>query len=121
MTQILIVDDHTDIRRLLSVTLSSEFSVQEASDGVTALQTIRRLQPRVVLLDVMMPGEMDGFHVLRTIKSDPLTQHIAVAMISARTQTSDQKVADELGADAYFSKPFSPMQVKAWIRSRILG
>ena len=119
MTQVLIVDDQTDIRRLLSVTLSSEFSVQEASDGAMALQMIRRLHPQIVLLDLMMPGEIDGFHILRNIRSDPLTKCITVAILSARTQLSDHHMADNLGADAYFSKPFSPMQVKSWIRSRV--
>lgn len=119
MTDVLIVDDHTDIRRLLSVTLSSEFSVREAADGESALQLVRQLQPKVVLLDVMLPGAVDGFQVLRTIKSDPLTQTTIVAMVSARTQQVDQQCADQGGADAFFSKPFSPMQVKAWIRTRI--
>ena len=119
MSQVLIVDDHADIRRLLSVTLSTEFSVQEAWDGVTALDLVRRFHPQVVLLDVMLPGDMDGFKILRTLKQDPLTQDIKVAMASARGQLRDQQMAEQLGADAYFIKPFSPMQVKAWIRSQI--
>jgi CheY-like chemotaxis protein len=119
MSQVLIVDDHADIRRLLSVSLSTEFSIQEAWDGDSAMDMVRRFHPKVVLLDVMLPGNMDGFKILRTIKSDPLTQDIKVAIVSARGQQTDQQMAEKLGADAYFIKPFSPMQVKAWIRSHI--
>lgn len=119
MSQVLIVDDHADIRRLLSVTLSTEFSVHEAWDGEAAIDLVRRFHHQVVLLDVMLPGSMDGFQILSLLKSDPLTRDIRVAMVSARGQQSDQKTAEKLGADAYFIKPFSPMQVKSWIRSHI--
>ena len=119
MSQVLIVDDHADIRRLLTVSLSTEFSIQEAWDGDSALDLVRRFHPQVVLLDVMLPGAMDGFKILRILKTDPLTQDIKVVMVSARGQLSDQQMAEELGADAYFIKPFSPMQVKAWIRAHI--
>ena len=119
MSQVLIADDHADIRRLLSVSLSSEFSIQEAWDGESALDIVRRFHPQVVLLDVMLPGDMDGFKILRTLKADPLTRDIKVAMVSARGQLTDQQKAQQLGADAYFIKPFSPMQVKTWIRSHI--
>lgn len=107
MATILVVDDHSDIRRLLSITLSKEFQVLEAEDGVTAMEMVRRHQPRVVLLDVMMPGEMDGLQVLEAIKSDPLTRSTLVVMITARGQTVDQEEGRKLGADAYFIKPFS--------------
>lgn len=119
MATILVVDDHSDIRRLLSITLSKEFQVLEAEDGVTAMEMVRRHQPRVVLLDVMMPGEMDGLQVLEAIKSDPLTRSTLVVMITARGQTVDQEEGRKLGADAYFIKPFSPLQVVSWVRSHM--
>ncbi len=119
MPQVLIVDDHAEIRRLLSVSLSTEFTTQEAWGGDAALDIVRRFHPQVVLLDVMLPGEKDGFRILRTLKTDPLTQDIKVAMVSAHSQLADQQMAEQLGADAYFIKPFNPLQVKAWIRSHI--
>lgn len=119
MTHVLIADDHADIRRLLCVTLSNEYLLLEASDGVSALDMVRRFHPRVVLLDVILPGGMDGFQVLQAIKSDALTQNIRVAMISVRGQVVDQQMAEKLGADAYFVKPFSALQVKDWIRKQI--
>ncbi len=59
MHYVLIVDDHADIRRLLSITLGKQYEIIEADNGTAALYAIRRYQPKVVLLDVMMPGEVD--------------------------------------------------------------
>lgn len=119
MQTILIVDDHSDIRRLLSITLGKEFQIIEADDGVSALDAIRNRHPKVVLLDVMMPGEMDGLQVLDAIKADPATRHTLVAMVTARGQAADSEDARKRGADAYFIKPFSPLQVVAWVRGHL--
>ncbi len=119
MAQILIVDDHSDIRRLLSVTLGKDFTIAEAEDGVTALELIRREPPQLVLLDVMMPGELDGLAVLDIIKGHPDTSGILVAMVTARGQQADSEDARKRGADAYFIKPFSPLQVVNWVRSKL--
>ncbi len=119
MFTILIVDDHADIRRLLSITLGKDYELLDAQDGLSALEAVRRHHPKVVLLDVMMPGEMDGLQVLDAIKTDPATRDIAVAMITARGQASDGDDARRRGADAYFVKPFSPLQVVAWVKGQI--
>lgn len=119
MAQVLIVDDHSDIRRLLSVTLGKKFTLVEAEDGASAMEIIRRDPPQVVLLDVMMPGEMDGLAVLDAIKGNPKTSHIVVAMLTARGQAADSTDAGKRGADAYFVKPFSPLQVVSWVRSKL--
>lgn len=120
MAQVLIVDDYSDIRRLLSVTLGKKFTLTEAEDGVSAMDVIRRDPPQVVLLDVMMPGEMDGLAVLDAIKSDPKTRNIQVAMLTARGQVVDSDEARSRGADAYFVKPFSPLQVMTWVREKLM-
>jgi CheY-like chemotaxis protein len=120
MTQILIVDDHSDIRRLLSVTLGKRFTIVEAEDGASALEIIRHDPPQLVLLDVMMPGELDGLAVLDAIKRDPKTSHILVAMLTARGQAIDSEDARGRGADAYFVKPFSPLQVVSWVKDKLL-
>ncbi|MDI1244325.1 MAG: response regulator [Rhodoferax sp.] len=116
MNTILIVDDHSDIRRLLSITLGKEFKIIEAEDGASALAAVRHHHPKVVLLDVMMPGKIDGLHVLEAIKADPDTRDTLVAMITARGQVVDHDDARARGADAYFIKPFSPLQVLTWVR-----
>jgi CheY-like chemotaxis protein len=119
MTSVLIVDDHPDIRRLLSVTLGKDRHILEADNAVVALEIIKKYKPQVVLLDVMMPGEMNGLDVLDAIKRNPSTRAISVAMISARGQETDSEEARRRGADAYFIKPFSPMQVVQWVRARL--
>ena len=119
MKKVLIVDDHTDIRRLLSITLGKDYEIMEAVDGATALESIRRHRPQIVLLDVMMPGEMDGLQVLDAIKADPQLHDTLVAMVTARGQVADGDDARKRGADAYFIKPFSPLQVVAWVREHL--
>ncbi len=119
MIPVLIVDDHSDIRRLLSITLGKEFEVLEAEDAASALDAVRRHHPKIILLDVMMPGKMNGLQMLEAIKTNPQTQDILVAMISARGQVADHDDARRRGADAYFVKPFSPLQVAAWVRSKV--
>lgn len=119
MRNVLIVDDHADIRRLLSVTLGREFIVREAEDGRAAMAQLAQQVPDLILLDVMMPGEMDGLQVLQAIKKNPSTQHVPVGMVTARGQVADSDEARRLGADAYFIKPFSPLQVMTWVRGQI--
>ena len=119
MSPVLIVDDQPVIRRLLCVTLGNDYEVLEAADGIGALEVVRQRHPKVVLLDVMMPGAMDGLQVLDAIKGDPLTCDILVAMVSARGQAADAEDARRRGADAYFIKPFSPMQILAWVRGKL--
>ncbi len=119
MIKVLIVDDHSDIRRLLSITLGKDYALLEAENGASALDMVRRHRPKVVLLDVMMPGELDGLQVLEKIKSDPLNQGTLVAMVTARGQVADGGEARQRGADAYFIKPFSPLELVAWVREKV--
>lgn len=119
MHYILIVDDHADIRRLLSITLGKQYEIVEADNGTAALYAIRKYHPVAVLLDVMMPGEIDGLQVLDAIKSNIKTKDILVAMLTARGQQADRDEANRRGADAYFIKPFSPLQVVTWLRERL--
>lgn len=119
MADILIVDDQSNIRRLLNVTLGQEFDVVEAENGLDAIDMARKHKPKVVVLDVMMPGLIDGLQVLDAIKTDPSTANTAVAMVSACGQDADVEKARLRGADAYFVKPFSPMQVANWVRERL--
>ena len=119
MIQVLIVDDNPHIRRLLGVTLSREFTVIEAEDGLAAMDALLRWKPKVVLLDIMMPSELDGLQLLDAIRCNPLTQNTVVGMVTARGQVSDEALARQKGADAYFVKPFSPQIIHDWVREKL--
>ena len=119
MITILLVDDHSDIRRLIRITLGEAFKVLEAEDGRTGLEIARRKKPDLVVLDVMMPGELDGLQVLDAIKSDPQLNHTPVIMVTARGQAHDYEDSVQRGADAYFIKPFSPLQLVAVIKETL--
>lgn len=116
MKKILLVDDQSDIRLLLRVTLGKSFEVFEAGDGLSALNTVRQVMPDLVILDVMMSGEMDGLKVLDEIKSDPYLKSIKVFMVTARDQKQDYDDGIKRRADAYFTKPFSPLQLIYFIK-----
>ncbi len=120
MQKILIVDDQPLIRRLLSITLGRDYEVVEASDGASALNAIRIHKPRAVLLDIMMPGEIDGIRVLKIIKADPKLTGIFVVLLTARGQADDFRLGQENGADAYFIKPFSPLQIETWLKAKLV-
>lgn len=119
MTKILLVDDHSDIRRLIKITLGKNYEVFEAEDGVSGLESVRQHRPDLVVLDVMMPGEMDGFQVLDAIKADPQLINTRVIMVTARGQARDYDAGMARGADSYFIKPFSPLQLVACIKETL--
>lgn len=118
MQKILVVDDHIDIRQLLTITLKNEYEILEAGDGVEALQIAKRERPFAILLDIMMPGELDGLQVLNAIKTDPQMNDIRIAMVTARGHSSDYQLGEKYGADGYFVKPFSPLQIVSWLHKQ---
>lgn len=110
--KILIVDDNVELRMLIRLTLEfSDCELLEAENAAAGLELIQQHQPEIVLLDVMMPGEMDGLALCRLIKSDDELKHIKVFMLSAKGQKTDIQVGDEAGADDYVVKPFSPSEL----------
>lgn len=113
MKKILIVDDQSEVRELVEVTLRiGPYEILQASSGDEALTITRSERPDLVLLDVMMPNSsVDGFDVCRQIKSDPATRNISVVMITARGQEADLEIGKQAGADDYFTKPFSPLEL----------
>jgi DNA-binding response OmpR family regulator len=110
--KLLIVDDQPELRKMLRLALGyGKYQLLEAGDGVTALAIARAEKPDVVLLDVMMPGELDGFAVCQAIKSDPELRETFIIMLTARGQATDYASGDAAGADAYMIKPFSPTKL----------
>jgi two-component system, OmpR family, phosphate regulon response regulator PhoB len=112
MKRVLIVEDQADIRKLIRMTLEFEdYEIHEANDGATGLRVARSIKPDLMLLDVMMPGELDGLQVCQMITKDPATAHIRVVLLTARGQARDREVGREAGANEYLIKPFSPLQL----------
>lgn len=112
MKRILITEDQPDIRKLIHMTLEFEdYEIREAPDGVEGLRVAKEFQPDLMLLDVMMPGELDGLQVCRHVKADPALRHIKVVILSARGQVADRQAGKEAGADGYLIKPFSPLEL----------
>jgi DNA-binding response OmpR family regulator len=112
--RVLVVDDEPMVRDVLSRYLErSGFRVEAAPDGERALAAFEARRPDLVLLDLMLP-RVDGFEVFRRIRAQAESP---VIMITARGQTTDRIVGLEIGADDYVSKPFSPAEVVARVRS----
>lgn len=110
--KVLLVEDDPSIRTLIRITLGNDrYEILEADDGPTALEICQKERPRIVLLDIGLPGGMDGFEVCKAIKSNPATSGIAVVMLTAYGQESDILKGQEVGADSYFVKPFSPLSL----------
>ena len=110
--RILIVEDHADIRTLIHMTLEFEnYDIQEALNADQGLEMVRQWRPDVLLLDVMMPGKLDGLDLCRLVKSDPALGHPQVVLLSARGQSQDIEAGMNAGADAYLLKPFSPLKL----------
>ena len=115
------VEDRPEIRKLVTMALRSlPYEVIEADSGEAGLKKVVELRPDLVLLDVMMPGHLDGLSVCRAIKGNPELAAIPVVMVSALTQASDLKLAREAGADDYLTKPFSLLELMATI-DRLIG
>lgn len=112
LRKILIVDDQHHLRTLLRVALGvGKYEVHEAASGEQALQMASAVKPDMMLLDVMMPGGMNGFDVCRQVKTSPELKGIYVVMLTAMGQQSDRERGIEVQADAYVVKPFSPLEL----------
>lgn len=110
--KLLIVDDQPELRKMLRLALGyGKYRLYEAGDGATALAIAQAEKPDVILLDVMMPGKLDGFAVCRALKSDLELTGSFVVMLTARGQPEDYVNGDAAGADAYIVKPFSPTKL----------
>ncbi len=123
MTQknILVVEDNLETRELLSYNLKNAgYAVRLAGDGVKALELATRVRPDLILLDVMLPGGLDGLEICRRLKQDERTRAVPVIMLTALGDEVDRIVGLELGAEDYMAKPFSPrellLRIKAVLR-----
>jgi len=108
---VLIADDESSIRLLVHATIESDdYRVVEASDGAQAWALTQELKPKLVLLDVQMPGR-SGLEVLRSIKADDGLKATRVILLTSKAQERDIEVGLIAGADFYLTKPFSPLDL----------
>lgn len=111
---VLIIDDDLKLRELVAEYLEEyDYSTATLPSGMQAAETIRSLNPSVIILDVMMPGK-DGLEVLRDIRAEFVTP---VIMLTAKGEDTDRIVGLELGADDYMAKPFNPRELLARIKA----
>jgi DNA-binding response OmpR family regulator len=114
MTTVLVVDDEPTIREVVVTYLKRDgFQTLQAADGDRARELLRTETPDLVVLDLMLPGT-DGLELCRWIRS---RSHLPVIMLTARGEESDRIVGLELGADDYVTKPFSPRELAARVRT----
>lgn len=105
---ILIVEDEQNLVELLKYRLeANEYKVETAFDGEEGLKKIKKVNPDLVILDIMMP-KMHGYDVCRLAKEDKKTKNIPIIILTARAQNKDITEAMDCGADAFLSKPFEP-------------
>ncbi len=110
--KILVVDDEKDIRDLVEVTLlRGDHVVIKAESADKALEIARIQKPDLILMDIMMPGKIDGLEATRILKNDPETRQCAVVLLTAKGQAADRQAGITAGADDYFVKPFSPLEL----------
>ena len=108
---IMIVDDDPSVRDILKTILNSKgLDVIEATNGFEALEKINLGRPKIVIMDIMLPG-MNGFEICKRLKLNPKTVNIPVLFLTAKGEASDLNRAMNLGAMDYFLKPFIPQQV----------
>jgi len=114
--KVLIAEDDANIVESLSFVLGQEgFAVSAALDGDEALRRLRRDPPDVMVLDLMLP-KRSGFEVLKAIKTDPTLRGLPVMVLTAKGQPHDRRLAEEIGVEAFMTKPFSNTDVVDAVR-----
>lgn len=115
MTTVVVVEDEADIGRLLSLYFRNEgWSVHVATDGPTGLEAVRSRRPNIVVLDIGLPGSMDGFDVCRELRRH---SEVPVLFLTARDDEIDRILGLEIGGDDYVIKPFSPREIVARVKA----
>ena len=116
MNRVLVVDDDPMVTRLVRIYLEmDDFEVQEAWDGRAALEVLQDNPPELLLLDIMMP-QMDGWELLRRLRSDPELSNLPIILLTARVQDMDVARGWRMGADGYITKPFNPVELAGALR-----
>jgi signal transduction histidine kinase len=116
--RVLIADDNSDMRQYLARLLSEQYEVETFADGQAALEAAHEKAPDLIVSDVMMPI-LDGFELLKALRSDEQTRTIPVVLLSARAGEESRVEGIEAGADDYLIKPFSARELLARVSGRL--
>ena len=115
--KVIVIEDEPDIQEIIVHNLLRDgYQVEATPNGERGLELVRRLDPDLVLLDLMLPG-LDGVEVCRRMKTDPRTRAVSIIMVTARGEESDVVLGLGLGADDYVSKPFSPRELMERVKA----
>jgi CheY-like chemotaxis protein len=113
--KILVVDDNATNLEIIQEMLEDDYTVKTATNGSDAIKLAEQWQPRVVLLDVMLPG-VDGYEICRRLRTTPGMARTRIIMVSAKAMPSERAQGFDAGADAYITKPFDDGELLAAIR-----
>ena len=117
--RILVVDDNRDNVEIIATRLRFRgYEIEEASDGATALELVRKNPPDLMLLDVMLP-DIDGYEIARRLKNDDKMPFIPIILVTARDTTQDKVAGLDAGADDYLTKPINFPELEARVRSML--
>jgi len=118
MEKILIADDHYEVRELLKDTLKkSDREIHFAENGRKAVKMAKEEKPDIIIMDIMMPGRINGLEAAQQIKAEEQSKHCKIIILSAKGKDRDKINALEAGASAYIEKPFSPVDLSDKIDS----
>ncbi|MDI6687102.1 MAG: response regulator [Desulfobacterales bacterium] len=112
MKKILIVDDQKELLDLMEATLAVEdYKILKATNGKDAINIAMSEQPDIIIMDITMPGKFDGLEATRILKNDSQTSSCQIILLTANAKKNDIKKGFSAGADDYFTKPFSPLEL----------
>jgi CheY-like chemotaxis protein len=113
MKKVLIIDDHAQTRQLVKWVLEeSGYQLYEASNGNSGLQIANHVKPDLILLDVVMPGELDGIQVCQQLRATPELASVKIILLTSNDQPSDRELGQQAGANVYLVKPFKPASLR---------
>ncbi len=116
--KILVVEDEKDIMHLITYNLSKEhYQVKGYETGEEAIKAIPEMKPDLMVLDLMLPGSLDGLEVCKLIKQNEETSKICIIIVTAKDDEADIVTGLELGADDYLTKPFRPRVLNARVKA----
>ncbi|WP_417582151.1 response regulator transcription factor [Pelagibacterium sp.] len=118
---ILIAEDEPSILEALDFVLKrAGWTISAVMDGEAVMDAVRRHRPRVLVLDIMLP-KRSGFEVLKQIRADPFTANLPVLVLTAKGQQQDRRIAEELGANKFVTKPYSNADVVDAVRNLLVA